>query len=336
MSRVIVLCGVFHYDESMETKQRNHTIDVLKLIFSICIIGIHLNLFKDSSTPAYWIITQSLFRVGVPFYFITSGYYFASKLHDDTRSNAWLMRLLKIYLVFEAIDIGLNLAVGNRLPIGIILLRVCTTGMNRIYWYLVSLLVTCALCRPLWKRGHTGILIGIGFLLYLLTMTYDSYSWLFAGTVFEQIGAWHTSIWSWPQAGFGESVLFLSLGIWLHQKRIQSAHAGMILLCSMVFLLMEGWLCQSQGAADANCYLSLIPVSICLFLWTLDHPHICRIPHAGDMSLYVYMIHTYFNYVSYIAPVSPLRFLLSASLSLLASALIVRIHTGWKKSKNII
>ncbi len=48
--------------------RRNHIIDVLKFIFSLCIIGVHVHLFEDVNIRAYKLLTQSLFRIGVPFY----------------------------------------------------------------------------------------------------------------------------------------------------------------------------------------------------------------------------------------------------------------------------
>lgn len=65
-------------------KQRNTSIDCLKFIFSLCIIGVHIHLFEDINIFAYRALTQSLFRIGVPFYFIVSGYYFVGKLEDKT------------------------------------------------------------------------------------------------------------------------------------------------------------------------------------------------------------------------------------------------------------
>ena len=50
--------------------KRNMNIDLLKLVFSLCIIGVHLDLFKEINLLAYRTLTQSLFRIGVPFYYI--------------------------------------------------------------------------------------------------------------------------------------------------------------------------------------------------------------------------------------------------------------------------
>ncbi len=308
--------------------KRNSTIDALKFVFSLCIIGVHINLFQDISTPVYRTLTQSLFRIGVPFYFIVSGYYFASKLENRERSAQWLKRLLKIYLVFEILDIVLTALVPRiAWPVSYVILRFFTTGLNRIYWYLVSLILTCFLCRGLWQKGYTFDLICAGLFLYLITMTYDSYSFLFGNTFMAKVGEAHTTVWAWPQAGFGESTLFLSLGVYLRQKKPEVRHLNLLLCVSLVLLVMEGNFCQSRGGADANCYFSLIPASVFLFLFTQRRPDLLKIPQAGELSLYIYMIHIYFSYVSLaVSQNTIIRFLFISVLSCITAALIVKIR----------
>ena len=308
----------------MNTKHRNQTIDVLRLVFSLCIIGIHLNLFKDMNTGLFRIFTEGVFRIGVPFYFITSGYFYAVKLHDRETTDKYLLRLFRIYVIFEAVDLLARFLPGREKPPWFMLLRSFTTGQNQIYWYIISLILTCAVCRRAWKRGWAKYLIAAGGVLYLFAMTFVSYSWLFPKPFLADIVRIHKVVWAWPQAGFNESILFLSIGVWLRQNNIRSKHAGIGVLVFTAALLAESWFCQSKGAADANCCLSLIPVSVCVFLWALNHPDTIHIPHAGKMSLYVYMIHPYTNYLSYMmSNVSVVRYLISAGLSVICAFLIV-------------
>lgn len=300
-------------------------VDLLKLVFSLCIIGVHLDLFKEINLLAYRTLTQSLFRIGVPFYFITSGYFFAGKLEDKARRNAWLFRLIRIYIIFELLDIVLTMLVpGISYPFGYVVLRIFTTGMNRIYWYLISLILTCAICSELWRKGYTVHLIAAGFFLYLITMTYDSYSFLFENTFMAKIGEAHRYVWAWPQAGFGESVLFLSTGVFLRQNQPRLRHMDLLLCISMICLIIEGNLCQSHGAADANCYFFLIPSSVLLFLSALKHDSLLQLKYAAAMSLYIYMTHMYWSFVSAaFSQNSMIRFIFTAVLSSATSFLIV-------------
>jgi hypothetical protein len=241
-----------------------------------------------------------------------------------------------IYLVFEILDMILTALVPRiAYPVPYIILRFFTTGLNRIYWYLISLIAACFLCRNLWKNGYTFHLICGGLLLYLITMTYDSYSFLFENTFFAKIGEAHTFVWAWPQAGFGESVLFLSLGVYLEQKKPAAKHLNILLFLSLILLAMEGNFCQSHGAADANCYFSLIPSSVFLFLFALEKPDLLRIPKAGEMSLYIYMTHIYFSYVSLAVTGNTLiRFLLIAIVSCAVSLILIRIQKGREVKKS--
>ena len=331
----VASCARFFYHECMEAKTpRNMTIDALKFIFSLCIIGVHINLFQDISTPLYRSLTQSVFRLGVPFYFLVSGYYFADRLDTPSKAGQWLKRLLKIYVPFEILDIVLTALVpGIRVPVSYIILRFFTTGLNRIYWYLVSLILTCFLCRKLWQKGYTVHLIFAGLFLYLITMTYDSYSFLFENTFMAKIGEAHTFVWAWPQAGFGESILFLSLGVYMKQKKPLFRKLNLLLCVSLVCLIVEGNFTQALGGSDANCYFSLIPASVFLFLYALDHPSLWKIHKGGEMSLYIYMIHIYFSYVSLAVSQNTLiRFPLIVLLSCAVALLIVKF-TGRKTAQ---
>ena len=306
---------------------RNHTIDALKLLFAFLIIAIHVQLFRDHPV-LFSCTTQSLFRIGVPFYFIVSGYYFAGKAGDRETSRRYILRLLKIYAVFEAVDLLLTVPVMAYLrqdPL-VILLRVLTSGVNGIYWYLISLILTCVLCRPLWEKKKTKHLIAAGLVLYLLAMTDDSYAGFFAGTKLQEIVHMHTLIWRWPQAGLAQSVLYLSLGVWLRQDQIRVKNPGLLFLFSTVLLVLEGLFAQMHGATDANCYFSLLAAAPLLFLWALEHPDEVQYPdRLRDLSLYVYMTHIYFTYITAFLPDIP-RFLASAALASAVSFLIIRIR----------
>ncbi|MBQ3459588.1 MAG: hypothetical protein IJH14_02845 [Solobacterium sp.] len=321
----------------MTGSRRNQTIDFLKLLFSFCIIGVHINLFQDVSTPLYRLFTQSLFRIGVPFYFITSGYYYAGKLDDEAAAKAWLRKLLKLYLIFEVLDIALVLpAMGFRFPVSYVVLRFFTTGLNRINWYLISLILTCFLLRRPWQKGYALPLALLGLVLYLAAMTFDSRSFLFAGTFMQNIGELHNQIWAWPQAGFSESVLFLSLGVLLRQKNVRVRNTHLWLLLSLALLMAEGWHCQSHGAADANCYLSLLPAAVFLFLFALENPRLLPASFDSRLSLYIYMVHIYYSYVSAVfTSATPLRFMIIACLSLITAVLFMHGHRHKTNTKQM-
>ena len=73
--------------EMEEYKQRtrgNHTnsIDIFKMFFCICIICLHTEFLKyiDIDAKISWIIEHWIFRMAVPFFFVTSGYLLAGRM----------------------------------------------------------------------------------------------------------------------------------------------------------------------------------------------------------------------------------------------------------------
>ena len=64
----------------MDQEQKTNAADLFKVIFAIGIMGIHtrvLNVFPE--TIKYYVM-QIYFRLGVPFFFVASGYFFGTKL----------------------------------------------------------------------------------------------------------------------------------------------------------------------------------------------------------------------------------------------------------------
>lgn len=308
--------------------KRNQTIDVLKLVFSFTVIGIHVTLFKDMNLFLHRTLTQGLFRISVPFFFIVSGCFYARRMHDPDASKKYYLSVLKTYAVFEAIDV-LILGVTAHGNVFNILWMALTTGMNHIYWYMVSLLLTIPLCTPLWKRKKTGILLVIGTILYLTAMSGDSYSFLFADTPFSRIIAMHQSVFRWPQAGLMESVLFMTIGVCLYQKPGRLPHPEAGLLLCLVLLIAEANVTQLMGAADANCYLMMPLTAVFLFETAEKHPS-CSLyrPCFRDLSLYIYMTQIYFNWMGQSLGLPSLfGFVISSVLSCILSLLIIRFRT---------
>lgn len=318
----------------MNSVARNHTIDILKLLFAWGVVGIHMMVFTKYPV-VFFTLTQGLFRIGVPFFFVVSGYFFAGKIHDKEASRRYLKSILKLYAVFEIIDIILNTLNHPGIwsqPL-MILRKVFTCGVNNVYWYLISLFLTCLLLRPLWAKKKTNILILVGLVLYILAMTVDSYAGFFMNTKIQELVQMRTQFWEWPQAGFAMSVLFLSIGVKLRQDALEVKHTGLLFLISCMLLVLEANYTQSHGALDANCYFSLIFAAPLLVLLALKHPSVINCPkEVRDLSMYVYMVHIYINYSTFFIRLVYVRWLLSCLISTMIAALIIYVKKRRKEA----
>ena len=145
---------------------------------------------------------------------------------------------------------------------------------------------------PLWKRNKMSICIVVGLLLYFVAMTNDSYSSLFLGTNLQKLSLIHTQIWTWPPAGLGESLLFVSIGMKIYETNRQDRRNIYMLIVSFIMLFFESYFLQSMSPKDANCYISLIFCAPLLFIECLKKFRISfNTELLGKISMYIYMTH---------------------------------------------
>ena len=100
-------------DSSVDRKQcgivkRNRTIDFLRFILSLMIVPIHADLFIDVSKPLFWGFSVGLVRVGVPFFFIVSGYYLKDRVERGKSITGSMIRYLKLWLLFILLDLAVT------------------------------------------------------------------------------------------------------------------------------------------------------------------------------------------------------------------------------------
>ena len=311
--------------------KRNQTIDIMKFIFSICIIAIHSSFLKEVNVTLYSIITMGLFRIAVPFFFITSGYFYYKKVSQNKETKSYILRLIKIFVIFEIIEIILYtpFQLSSLQGIGIVyyLWRIISTGLGGAYWYIISTIISLLIPTPLWKKKKITIPLVVGLVLYLFMMTNDSYGAVFEGTFIQNIAKFHTWIWLWPQSGLCSSIFYLSIGAYIYEKQPKVKNMKPLLILSIILLIVEAYLLQTHGAYDGNGYLSLIISAPLLFIYVLKHPIHIKFQYFGKMSLYVYMIHQIMLQVlRFILPVvnnsNELLFVLCAIITVLLSYLL--------------
>jgi len=327
---------------------RNQSIDFNRFLLSIGIIAIHAGAFK-TCTPLYSSLTMGLFRIGVPFFFITAGYYYHQKIMQNRETTSYLLKLVKLYLKFTLMTILLyvplvffyfnqsnvtsaSLAAPAQ-PVGVLIFRTITAGINPSYWYLTSSLLSLLILTPLWKRKCDLPPVIIGAMLYLVMLTNDSYSFLTLGLI-QHLAKLHTELWMWPQAGLCSSLLFIGLG-GLISRYESEIKVSMPLLCGLIALLIvEACWTQSHHPADGNGYLTMIVAAPVYFLYLLQHPHLpFQTDTLGQMSLYIYLLHhPFITYGSMLTDNRELIWLTVSFLVILISAIIV---THQNKQKNL-
>lgn len=78
-------------------------VDLLKVVCAILVVYIHVPALVDINGHINFFIKQVLCRFAVPFFFITSGYFIGSKINDYKKVKRYLIRIVKLYLIYSVI-----------------------------------------------------------------------------------------------------------------------------------------------------------------------------------------------------------------------------------------
>ncbi len=85
------------------------SIDLMKFIFCLCIIGIHTNISSIFPKALQLLIGRGFFRLAVPFFFVCSGFWIGKKYLKqpaelDIIIQKYIFRLLIPLIIFENIN----------------------------------------------------------------------------------------------------------------------------------------------------------------------------------------------------------------------------------------
>lgn len=297
----------------------NKSINLMRWLMAIGVIIIHSELFKPINFTLYTLINNGLCRLAVPFFFITSGYFFYHKLANRQVTTNYFYKLLRILLIFTILEIIIyGPFYYNGSNFLLLFWRTISVGLSGIYWYLISLIISLLLLRPFWKRKIILPCLIIGLIFYLIAATNDTYYSLFIDNPIQSLAITHTDLFTWPQAGLFSSLLYLSIGAFIYQYQLRFRHIRIIMPLSVILLLVEAYyLSYSNIAVDYNCYIMLILATPLLFIYLLSDPFkfisAQQSYYFKQASLYIYMIHPFcLNIIPLFIPIlafSPFKFL---------------------------
>lgn len=76
---------------------RNISLDILKLVLSFFVIGLHANFLNDLNSNLNYFSTNGLFRIAVPIFFIINGFFFLNVI-DKRSIKKWAKRMISLYV----------------------------------------------------------------------------------------------------------------------------------------------------------------------------------------------------------------------------------------------
>lgn len=171
-------------------QKTNSAIDISKFFFCLCIIALHAKLFSAFSEMVDYYVTQSVLRLAVPFFFVTSGYFLGMKLvKSDIGQYKELVlnyckRLLLPLLFFDAVNL-VERGVYNYVQ-GETLFYIVLKSIKSIIfyppgamWFLQACIIGALLLLPFLKSKKLNFALVFGAVLYMFALLCNNYFFLF-------------------------------------------------------------------------------------------------------------------------------------------------------------
>ncbi|RYY76784.1 MAG: hypothetical protein EOO52_04610 [Gammaproteobacteria bacterium] len=312
---------------------RSVSLDILKIVLALMVVGIHSGFLEDISALGRYLTVAGLFRIAVPIFFIINGFFFFSM--PPEKITTWFKRVVILYLFWTLVYIGywfraetINLFEVARI------LKTILVGHEHL-WYLPAMIGAALVLLPLRKFSTPALLI-IAFALYTI------------GLSIQYLGNYHV-ITSPPIDNALNSHFvyrnflffafpFFAIGYLLKKteayKKITMNVVVSMTLFAIALLLMENYLNfkYKVAAKGFDIFLFLILACPLVFITAL------KLDIRGEsktLALYstgIYFIHPLFISIikKYVDIGGTLLTFLVASISVVAAWLLIKINAKLK------
>lgn len=263
---------------TMENKKQYGAVDLFKYISALLVVAIHTYPLMEISPQANTYFINDVCRLAVPFFFVTSAFFFFSKVRRETmdqenRLYLYLRRLVTLYLAWTIVYIPYMIwnyaAAGVRWYTPLSWLRdFFLNGSYYHLWFLPALILGTVIVYRLWLLHSLKRAFIISLLLYLIGYMINIYGVLWQQMPYASVAyGIFEKVFVTARNGIFFAPIFVTIGLYLSKVRlIRKSFALLGFVISMVCLCLEVWLYQSMGLlTDLSCmYLSLVPATFFL------------------------------------------------------------------------
>ena len=344
-------------DKELIISERYVAIDIFRIVCSLLVVAIHCSIFIEQYSELYFIINNIISRIAVPFFFMTTGYFFYKKYSKNSNIlKITILKLLQIYILWSIIYLAIELyskAKTNSINIGYLIgmiKRIIFSGSNAILWYIPASIISLIFISFFIKKNRFKSLFIVGLALYIFGMLGNSYNGIVHNTKFQQLINIYNIIFTNSKNGLCMGVIFISLGIFINKYNINKKlqRNNLLLVISILIMITEiAILNKYLNITSFDMYISLLFVVPLIFIILTKIKVNIKINSElfRNISLYIYVSHGVFLIITRaileylnlnaIKGISSIKFLIVSSTSIIFSILIIKAKQALIKIKNI-
>ncbi|PGS77202.1 hypothetical protein COC69_20675 [Bacillus cereus] len=288
--------------------RHNVAIDITRVIAAILVITIHTDPLSHYSQDGNYFLVSVLARVAVPFFFVTSGYFFVLKVHikhslkeNLSRVVQVISRLVKLYVIWTLIYFLFQMYswIKSGESWGFWLVYFQKTFFEGSYytlWYLPALIFAIAFSFVLFKLCKPRIVLGITLILFICGTFMQTYFDIFG---LKEFFSWYYTIFLTTRNGLFFGSFFVSLGMYIAYLKKRNSQKYNIVGLSLSFglLIVEVFSVQHLTFTKGNgMWFMLAPATYFLFMALMNinlEKHSCY-QNLRSLSFLMYVSHGLF------------------------------------------
>ena len=248
-------------------KKNYSCVDILKLFFAFCIVGIHTKIFRRDNNFDYFIM-HGIFRLAVPFFFTCSGFFLARKL-ENSKEISENKQIIKEYIKRLIIPFAFWLIIGLPQQLqtidtngGIVeLLKKIVFYPWGALWYISALIIGILLVIPFYRKKKIKYAVIMGMILYIFALICNNYYFLIKNTFMQNLVDGYIEHCISARNGIFVGFLFVSIGFYLAEKikKLDNKKCNLFLILAYIIFTFEIFFIKGRASIDdAGLYLSFI------------------------------------------------------------------------------
>ncbi|MGX7417369.1 acyltransferase family protein [Carnobacterium gallinarum] len=280
-------------------------LDIAKYIASFLVIVIHTAPLLEQSKLLNYGLMNVIARVAVPFFFVSSAFFFRKGVYrDKTYFRKYMHSTVKSYLIWSLIylPIGMEwIATNLDLPIYLypiaLIAGVFYVGVYYHLWYIPALIFSLVVVHWLLNRFSYKVVFTLSGVLYGFGCLETYYGVIQNKLILAGIDQ-YMHILGTTRNGLFLGLIFITIGFFMSDfeaKLSQYRYGWLLLICGGLVALEAAYL-YKQTRLDMNFLVMLVPLSFVLFQFLLQQSidWSFSIAELRETSKYYYFSHGIF------------------------------------------
>ncbi len=288
-------------------------VDLFKLLMAVLILLMHLNMFEH--VPFGQLLKAATARLGVPYFFAASGFFFAKSLYNDgtlsceraevrSKRRKYIRRVATMLLMMEPVNILLRVveyllegAGGKEILISVV--RSVIFYPWGALWFLQGCIVAVLIITPFIIRGKEERLIVPALIAYAVLLLLNRCYFLIEGTALGHIAETVVRAVSSMRNGLTVGLPFMLAGVLIAKhwekllRRVKAVR--LITVVCWLGLIAEAVITEPlAGLDDRGMFVFLIPLIPALFITTATVSVELKMDTvtARNLSTSIFLIHS--------------------------------------------